>query len=519
MDKKAIKLFYILLILNTIIRFLIAFCTDLGIDEAYYFAYGLYLEWSYFDHPLMVGLLAKASTFIFGSGYALGLRALTVIIGTVNLLLVYHIAKTIKDRLTGFYAALLYSASFYCSVISGSFILPDNPLSFFWLLSIFFIVKFLHSEKPKWLFIFFFGIAAGLAFLSKYSALFLWFGFLGFAIKERKLHLLKKPHIYIAALISVLLFLPVIIWNYNNAFTSFSFHSNRIGLENLSFKIDYFATELFGQIFYHNPINIFIIIFCFIYFFKHKKNLCEPYVSFLLFISLPVIFATIGISFFNRTLPHWSGPGYIGLIIFSAVVLRQKFSEQYKKAIKFGLISNIFFLIIIVFGLLQVNSGFINLDRSADEEKLGKNDISLDMVGWQQVKQKTSALVNSDLLSKKIDSNFVFITHNWFPAGNIEFYIAHPLKKKLYIWGNKEKAHQYLKINKLRGGINKNADAYYITTSRYFGAPDDNLSDNFEITEPREVVQVTRNSKPAFNVFIYRLKNAKTDFTITNEPN
>ncbi|HNW89176.1 MAG TPA: glycosyltransferase family 39 protein [Bacteroidales bacterium] len=519
MDKKAIKLFYILLILNMIIRFLIAFFTDLGIDEAYYFAYGLYWEWSYFDHPLMVGLLAKASAFVFGSSTALELRALTVIIGTANLLLVYQVAKTIKDRLTGFYAALLYSASFYGSVISGSFILPDNPLIFFWLLSILFIVKFLHSGKPALHYIFFFGVAAGLAFLSKYSALFLWFGMLCFAVKERKLQILKKPHIYISALISVLLFLPVILWNYNHAFTSFSFHSNRIGLENLSFKFDYFATELFGQIFYHNPVNIFIIISCFFYLFKHKKSFSEPTVTFLLFISLPVIVATLGISFFNRTLPHWSGPGYIGLIIFSAVVLRQKYSERIEKAVRPGLFSNIFFLIIIVFGLLQVNFGIINPDKATDEEKLGKNDISLDMYGWQQVKQKTTSLVNSDLLSKKIDSNFVFITHNWFPAGSIEFYVAHPLKRKLYVWGSKEKAHQYVTINKLRGGIDKNTDAYYITTSRHFGAPDDHLSDKFEITEPREVIEVTRNSKPVYNVFIYRLKNAKKNFTITNEPN
>lgn len=519
MDKKGIKLFCILLVLNTIIRFLIAFFTNLGIDEAYYFVYGLYLEWSYFDHPLMVGLIAKSSTFIFGSGSELGLRALTVIIGSINLILVYYIAKIIKDSMTGFYAALIYSASFYCSVISGSFILPDNPLSFFWLLSILFIIKFLHSEKPKWYYIIFFGMTAGLAFLSKYSALFLWFGILCFAIKERKLLILKKPQIYISALISIILFLPVFIWNYNNAFTSFSFHGNRIGLESLSFKFDYFATELFGQIFYHNPINIFIIIFCLIYFFKHKKSLSEPYVSFLLFISFPVIFATLGISFFTRTLPHWGGPGYGGLIILSAVVLRMKYSELNNKAIKLGVISNIFFLIIVVFGLLQVNFGFINMARSTDEEKLGKNDISLDMYGWQQVKQKTAEIVNSDLRSKKIDSNFVFITHNWFPAGSIEFYIAHPLKKKLYIWGNKEKAHQYIKINNLRGGIIKNSDAYYITTSRYFGDPDDSLLDNYEIMEPREVIEVTRNLKPAFNIFIYRLKNAKADFTIINEPN
>ncbi|HOY32816.1 MAG TPA: glycosyltransferase family 39 protein [Bacteroidales bacterium] len=514
MDKKWTRPFYILLILNTILRFIIAFFTNLGIDEAYYFSYGLYLDWSYFDHPPMIGLLARASSWIFGYGTEAGFRALSVITGTLNLILVFQIAKTIKDRSAGFYAALLYSASFYGSVISGSFVLPDNPLCLFWLLSIYFIIKMLYNYKPQWSYIIFFGITAGLAFLSKYSALFLWGGIICFAIKYRKSEILKSPYWYYAALISAFFFLPVILWNYHNGFASFTFHSNRVSFEHLSIKLDYFATELFGQLFYNNPVNIFIIISCFVYLFRNKKTLNNPAITFLLFVSLPIISTTLIISLFNKTLPHWSGPGYIGLIILSAVILREKIETGKNTALKPGLISNFFFLIIVLLGLLQINSGIIDVDHTEDQEKLGKNDISLDMYGWHQVKDKTTNFINTDLSAQKTDSNYIFITHNWFPAGSIEFYLAYPLKKKVYIWGNKEKAHQYMKINELRGGIIKNSDAYYITTSRYFKAPDDNLANNYETANSREVIHITRNSKTVYNVFIYRLINAKNNFAI-----
>ncbi len=515
MDKKATTYFYYLLIINTLLRVCIAAFTDLGTDEAYYFCYGLYLDWSYFDHPIMIGLLAKASTIISHAGSAFGFRVFPLIIGTVNLILVFKIAKTISGNRAGFIAALLFSASFYGSVISGGFTLPDNPLTLFWLLSVFCVVKFIQAKKKNWLYIIFFGVFAGLAFLSKYSALFLWLGLAVFAMIYNGRYLLKKPYFYVAAVISIILFLPVILWNYYNAYESFSFHGNRIAGGHI--RLDYFATELFGQVFYNNPVNVFIIISSIVYFFRNRRSLNTPVYSFLLLISIPLIITTLFISFFNRTLPHWSGPGYLGLIIFSSIILDNKHKNNFMQAIKKGVAGNIFFIVVVVLALFEINTGFIPTANNSDKEKLGKNDISLDLYGWKQIQKKTFELINHDLETNKTENNFVLITHNWFPAGSIEFYIAQPLNKKLYIWGSKEKAHQYIKINKQRGKIALNADAYYITTSRYFKAPDEQLQNYFEQYENPQLIEVTRNSKPAFYVFIYRLKKAKCDFIIKNE--
>lgn len=516
MKEKAIKYFYILLIVNTIIRFFIAFFTNLGIDEAYYFAYGLRLEWSYFDHPPMIALLVRASSFVSGNFSAIELRALPLIIGTLNLLLIFHIGKIIKDSLTGLYAALLFSASFYGSVISGTFVLPDNPLTFFWLLSLLFGVKFFYAEKRRWQYLYFFALAAGLAFLSKYSALALWFGILCIALKIKKLALLKQPHLYLAGILSLVLFLPVFVWNANNDFASFSFHGNRLSISDIKLHFDYFASELAGQIFYNNPINIVIMISCLVYFFRHKNDFDKTLTQWLFFTSLPVIFAALIISLFNRTLPHWSGPAYLSLIIFSALTLRTKFGDDSKKPIRLGIISQAFFALIIVLGLLQINLGLINPSPNNNEEKLGKNDISLDMYGWQQAAQQTSEIIISDQKSGTVGKDPVLITHNWFPAGHIEFYLASPLKMKLYVWGPPEKSHQYMHINKWRGRIAQNSDAYYITTSRYFAAPDQNLLYHYNSLGDRTNIPITRNNKTVYNVFIYRLKDAKSAFSIND---
>lgn len=522
MNKRATQFFWILLSANAVLRIIIGGFTSLGIDEAYYYSYTLYPEWSYFDHPPMVGLFGKISTIIFGVDSELGFRGLPLIVGTVNLILIFYTAKAIKNAMAGLIAALLYSASIYGSVISGSFILPDSPLNLFWLLSLFFIVKYYKTQCKNGYYLVLFGIAAGLAFLSKYSALFLWLGMILFLLREKQWKILKKPHWYLSMAFSAILMLPVFLWNYFNDFASITFHSNRISFGHLVFRFDYFAPELLGQIFYNNPINIAIIIACFVFYFRNKKSYShEPLVRLLLFISVPVIILTFVVSCFNRTLPHWSGPGYTGLIIFAGTVLTEKYRGEKVnfRPLRLPVISNLFLLTIVIISLIQVNIGLFGNYSGTDENKLGKDDVSLDLYGWQQVKKKTFEYVNADLRNNKISPEFVLITHNWFPAGHIEFYIAGPLKRKLYVWGSKEKAHQYIEINKRRGEIQKKSDAYYITTSRYFCAPGENLISRFDTIEPRTVIEIARNSKPAYNVFLYRLKNAKADFSDFNNGN
>ena len=64
--------------------------------------------------------------------------------------------------------------------------------------------------------------------------------------------------------------------------------------------------------------------------------------------------------------------------------------------------------------------------------------------------------------------------------------------------------------------IAQNSDAYYITTSRYFAAPDQNLLDHYNSLGDRTIIPITRNNKTVYNVFIYRLKDAKSAISIND---
>jgi 4-amino-4-deoxy-L-arabinose transferase-like glycosyltransferase len=142
-SKKAV---IILLVVSAVIRCILAGWIELGTDEAYYWTFAKYPDWSYFDHPGMVGWVIQLFTFnlLFDSEFFM--RLASVVFMTINTWVMYRIGKELKDETTGLLAALLYTASIYAFVITGVFILPDTPMSLFWLLAFWMLIRHLHGR-------------------------------------------------------------------------------------------------------------------------------------------------------------------------------------------------------------------------------------------------------------------------------------------------------------------------------------------------------------------------------------
>ena len=64
---KAEKRIFILILLFSLIRLLVAPFFGLGVDEAHYVLYAKYLDWSYLDHPPLMGWLHAPFLYIFGA--------------------------------------------------------------------------------------------------------------------------------------------------------------------------------------------------------------------------------------------------------------------------------------------------------------------------------------------------------------------------------------------------------------------------------------------------------------------
>lgn len=504
----------LLILISFVIKVIASISIDLGFDEVYYVTYVLYPDYSHFDHPPMLGWIAQLFTLNGTFLSELTLRLSSVVMSCFSIWLIFLIGTKIKNEIVGFYAALLYSGSIYFSIIAGIFLMPDAPVVFFWLLSLYFAIKaFENSEISSNIKfnIIYFGIFAGLAMISKYHAAFLWFG-IGFYILLYDRKWFKYWQLYIAAFISLCIFSTVIIWNIQNDFISFNFHTDRVDFLDYKIRLDYLLTEITGKFFYSNPINYILALISIFFLLKNKLSIDVKYKRLLLLTGVPIWAMFFTFSLFRSTLPHWAEPAFISFTLITAIYL-------YDRQVKRGIVSvpkiikySIGLIVLLVtLGIFQINYGIIPLkDSNANNSlKIGKNDVTLDMFGWKQLKNKFEVLRNDDIKENRISNDAAMIYHKWFPAAHYDYYVAMPLKMKTLVIGELVDIHKYYWINKERGMLKPGDDAYYIALSTSFTNPNELYKNNFDSICPADTIHITRNNVVVKNAMVYRLLNYK----------
>ena len=505
----------ILTLMSTLVRGIIAGIIELGNDEVYYWTYALFPDLSHFDHPPMVGMLIQATTLDLLFDHEFFIRLGPVMLGGINTWLIYLIGRAIKDSLTGLYAALLYTSSVYCFVISGIFMLPDTAQGFFWLLTLWLMVQALpspHPGKRDQLYMFLTGITVGLAMLSKYTSVFLWVGIVAYVVLFNRVWL-RRFDFYLAMIMSAAVFSPVIMWNIENDFISFTFHGERVSFFETGIRPDFFLTELSGQILYNNPINFGLIILGLIWMLRRESRIDRHYIPMLLLISLPLILLFLFFSFFRQTLPHWTGPSYLGLILVAgSFVSEQKYIKGIRFAIPKSILAALILLVsVLILGVAQINHGIIDLRGTNNQRSLGKTDPTLDMFGWKQLAEKFREIHKADLDRGTMDTNAVIISYRWFPAAHQDYYLGYPLGIKVLCIGNLERIHKYAWINRKRGGFPAGTDAYYITSSRDFSDPAEKFNGLFSAIDEPVIVNIQRGGKTAMQFYIFRLHDLLTE--------
>jgi hypothetical protein len=514
-DKKITRILFWLIVVSTIVRGVLAAIIEFGNDEVYYWTYALYPDLSHFDHPPMVGFVIQAFSLDLLFQDEFFIRLGSIIFGAVNTCLVFIIGKKIKDSITGLYAAFLYTSSIYAFIICGVFILPDTPQNLFWLLGIYFFISSLPDKKlskESRRNLLFAGLVGGLGMISKHTSVFLWAGATLFIVFYNR-KWLRSKELYLSVIISLLFLVPVFWWNYLNDFISFTYQGERVNVSNSGIRFDYFLSEFIGQIIYNNPVNFVLIIIALIAFFRKKISTDNYYIEFLLFSALPLILIFLIFSLFRSTLPHWTGPAYANLIIIAAVFLSNFYSKKKKiHLFPFPIKLSISVLIlVIILGVWQINFGLINLDKNTEPNKLGENDFSLDLYGWEQLGEKFEIFRDNDIENNKINSDAAIISYRWFPAANLDYYVARPLEMKLFASNKLERIHKYAWINKYRGGMQKGMDAYFITSSRDYFSPFELYGKSFSSIEIADTIQIYRSGENVMNYFVFRMKDLKND--------
>lgn len=210
------------ILVSLALRLVFAGSFELLMEEAYYWNYAQHLAIGYLDHPPMVALLIKGGTMLFGTN-DFGVRIGAILCWCLATFFVYLYTRDISNRDTALQAAVIMAVvpAFFAF---GLLLTPDAPLIACWAGALFFARRaMVDMDGRSWLGV---GVFLGLGMFSKYTIALLGPAFLLFLIIDPQARKwLKKPHPYAAALLGLVIFSPVILWNFEHEWASFLFQT------------------------------------------------------------------------------------------------------------------------------------------------------------------------------------------------------------------------------------------------------------------------------------------------------
>jgi membrane-associated phospholipid phosphatase len=320
---------------------------QLAEDEAYQWTWSKHLALSYYSKPPLIAYAQFLGTSIWGDN-AFGVRFLSPLLAAgVSLMLLHFFHRHISAR-AGFWLIVLMNCTPFLSI--GSTLLTIDPLLvFFWtaaMLAGWRAVQ-LDGRTRDWIWA---GIAMGLAFLAKYSAIYqiVCFG-LFFVIWPASRNQLKKPGPYLAVLVMLLFTIPVIVWNAQHGWITIEHVSSHVNLDKawqptLRFFWDFTGVEAVLL----NPFFFLGILATLFLLWKNERR--NPLLLYF-FCMGPVVFLGHWLySLHSRIHPNWIAPAIVPMLCLVVAYWHKHWSEHPRLAdflLKGGIVLGLFTTVIL----------------------------------------------------------------------------------------------------------------------------------------------------------------------------
>jgi undecaprenyl-diphosphatase len=467
------KKFLTILIGITILRLVVGSYLNLSDDEAYYLLWSRNLGMSYYDHPPVIAYLIRIMTTIFGENN-FSVRLVAIGCTTITSLYIYKISYYLykDERIAGITGIIFNILPLYTFL--SIMTLPDSPLILLYTMVLYYFLKVVYEKDEKaWYFI---AILTGLGLLSKYNMFMVYpsiFFYLLFS-RENRFWLLKKEP-YVAFLISILMFTPVIYWNYSHNWGSFEFHLEGRQSKTFRFRPTKFFQFVGGQIGVVSPILFFGI------FIASIKNFKKPDVNLLFWFALPLIGIFTFSSLSNNSKVHWLACAYIPMII--VFVKYTEFNKLWRAGI-------------ILSGSLSLLLYFLATTLIVPLEP--KKNALADMQGWNLAGERVQEIYDES--TKNGDEWFLF-GERYQTSSQLAAY----LPKKEYVYNLSGGTSQFDYWRDRKELIGKNG--IFVATSFYNKKPEDKFL--FDRAELVDTVVFKRWGRVQREYFIYKIYNYK----------
>jgi 4-amino-4-deoxy-L-arabinose transferase-like glycosyltransferase len=304
----------VIVLLLVALRLLVAAATPLAFDEAYYWLWSQHIAGGFYDHPPAVAVVIRLGTMLAGDS-ELGVRLISVLLALPMTWAVYRTAEILFDnRRVAASAAIFLNLTLM--VAAGTLIVtPDAPLMAASALLLYFLAKVLATGQGAWWLAV--GVAAGLALLSKYTALFLGASIvLWLVIVPELRRWFMTPWPYLGGIVAFALFSPVIVWNAEHGWASFIKQLGRARVDD--FTLRYVTEVLPAQIGLATP-PIFALGAAGLLAMLYGRGGTRPARILLGTMVWPIFLYFMWHSLHQRVQGDWLGPVYPAFAIVAAV--------------------------------------------------------------------------------------------------------------------------------------------------------------------------------------------------------
>ncbi len=389
---------------SSLLRLVAAGATGLSVDEAHYALYGLHLDWSYFDHPPIVGWIQALTLQLGDSDRMLRLPAILLFAATSLVLFRFcSVAFPLDSPWLGFVSvALLHSAAMLQLI--GFALIPETPLMLFALLSLLALHGALtRDDVTPWLLL---GLCLGLAGLSKYTAVTLIVTVLLVIAMTQQWGKLRRVGPWFALLLGLVLILPILYWNWQHEWLSFSYQLQH-GSRNPDWLWLRFVSAQLAQLVVFGPLLIVFGIVALVSAWQEKTHLG---VLLCVATALPILLLFGAGAGREMTLPHWTALAWVALIPLSARWIMAHWQRGWVRVVT-GFSAGYAMLF-----LLFMFAGLVHPQILGN----GRDNALVDLYGWQQAAQSAEKL-RGEMAATTGTEPLLFVS-NWTQASRLAWY-------------------------------------------------------------------------------------------------
>jgi len=397
-----------LILASALLRVAFAAVVGLSVDESYTVAISRHFAWSYFDHPPLHVWLVGAWARLTGSEQPLLMRLPDVVMFAASTGILYRLTAAVYGERAGLWAAVAFNLTPVFTLNTAGGVLPDGPLVLFALLAAWSFARAVlaPASDPRgrtWMLAS--GAWQGLALLSKYTAVFPLLACCAYLPSCRP-RWLREPVTWVAALIAVAIFTPVVAWNRAHGWASFAFQGARALPD--GFSAARAALDFAGQLLYLFPWVAAVLLWALLQALRRGP----PDAAGWLFATLaaPAIAAFTVIGFWATVLPHWPAIGWLFTLPLAGPLLAA--IERQQPRLLHGITLATALLLLGIISLLALQTATGALGRLVPA--LTAHDPTLDLLDWR-------ALADAAARLQLRRRGMVIATVSWIDAGKSDY--------------------------------------------------------------------------------------------------